>query len=504
MPAPTVSRATSRSGGGWAPALVAVLAAALPMLAVSDFTVDDAWVPVRYARSLAAGEGYRASAGAPVTDGVTPLGFAHLLVPFAKLGAQQAHGAARVLGVVAWLGAAGALGATIARLGGSRARFFALALVATSSPVAAWALAGLETGLVTALLATALVSRERGRAHVGAVVSGVAAGWRPELLPAVVVLAFAAVPPEIDATRSEARPLSRSIRVVLAVAPALLVAALRFTIFGRAAPLSVLAKTPILALGVSYAGAAALLAGYAAIVAPRGLRRTDGWTRALALAAVAHVAAMAFAGGDWMPLARLAVPVVPVVVLASARIMAAPTKPAILAGLPCAIAVAFQVFGFSRALPAVAIIERDRAALIREMKPVLEGARTIAAVDVGWLSVAAEHARIVDLAGITDPTVAAIPGGHTSKRLPRTFFKDRDVDTIVLLLGKSDEGGDVPWPERRYGRGTEAWIASIPEMRDAYEVAFTSATRTRYVVLRRVRVPEIPPPPEPQEPGGMW
>jgi len=471
----------------WRAAVVAVLLAALPMLPLSDFTVDDAWVPVRYARSLAMGQGYRPSAGAQVTDGVTPLGFAHALVPFAKLGAMQAHAAARIGGALLWLVAAAALGACIARLDGARTRFAALALVATSAPVAGWALAGLETGIVTAVVAFAVVLRERGTAKVGATLGGLAAAWRPELLPSVVVLAFASGPAKADPQRGEATPLARAIRVVLAVAPALIVAATRFAWFGRAAPLSVHAKLPQLSAGIAYAGAASLLAGYAAIVAPRGLIRADGWTRALALAVLVHVAAMAFAGGDWMPLARLAVPMCPVVVLAAARLLAVPTKPAILAVLPCALALAFQIFGFWRALPAVDHIERDRRALIVEMRPVLEGSQTIAGVDVGWLAVAAEHARIVDLAGITDPTVAAIPGGHTTKRLPRTFFDDRAVDTIVLLLGKggADEDAAAAWPDRRFSRGTEAWAASIPELRNCFELAYSSTTRTRYVVVKR-------------------
>lgn len=504
MGEPAVSTATARSKAPRLAVAVALAATVVPMLPVTDFTVDDAWVPVRYARSLALGAGYRPSAGAPVSDGVTPLGFAHLLWPIAATSAAAAHVAARIAGVLAVLAAMGALGATIARLGGSRLRFAALLLVATSSPLAAWSLAGLETGLVTAAVALALVLRERGRGKSGALALGLAAAWRPELLPAAVVVSFSATAPEIDPARDEARPLARSLRVVAAVAPALAVASIRAAAFGRAAPLSVHAKTPVLAMGVSYAGAAALLAGYVAIFAPRALRRGGGWTRALALAVVAHVAAMAFAGGDWMPLARLAVPVVPIVVLVAARTLVDPPRPVFRALLPVAVAVGFQIFGFWRALPAVQSIERDRAALIREMKPVLRDARTIAAVDVGWLSVAAEHARVVDLAGITDPTVAAIPGGHTSKRLPRTFFKDRDVDTIVLLLGKDEARADAAWPDRKYARGTEAWTASIPEMRDAYEVAFTSATRTRYVVLRRVHVPEVPAPPRQEEPGGMW
>lgn len=505
MPKGVASRVPQRGSRGLLAAVAALLAAALPMVLLSDFTVDDAWIPVRYARSLAMGMGYRASAGAPVSDGVTPLGFAHLLVPFAKLGTFQAHAAARLGGALVWLVAAAALGACIARLGGSKARFAALAILATSSPVAGWALAGLETGMVTAFVAIAMVMRERGAGRAGAVVTGLAAAWRPELLPAVVVLAFAATSVSADPERGETKPLSRSIRVLCAVAPALLVAATRFTVFGRAAPLSVLAKTPSLSAGMAYAGAAALLSGYLVIVAPRGLRAAESWTRSLALSVLVHVAAMALAGGDWMPLARLAVPMVPVVVLVAARLLASPTRAAFLAGAPLAAAVALQVVGFVTALPRVDSIERDRRTLIREMQPVLESSHTIAAIDVGWLAIAAEHARVVDLAGVTDPTVASIPGGHTTKRLPRTFFQDREVDTIVLLLGKGDDAPGAPWPDRRFSRGTEAWVASIPELRGSFELVFTSATRTRYIVLRRLPG-GFAPPTEPESPqsGGMW
>ena len=43
------------------------------------FVVDDALITARYAHNLATGLGYRLSPGAAVSDGVTPLGLAHLL-----------------------------------------------------------------------------------------------------------------------------------------------------------------------------------------------------------------------------------------------------------------------------------------------------------------------------------------------------------------------------------------------------------------------------------------
>src|SRR5262249_46499936 len=48
------------------------------------FTVDDALIPVRYARHLAAGQGWRFNLGGPATDGVTPLPWPLLLAPFAR------------------------------------------------------------------------------------------------------------------------------------------------------------------------------------------------------------------------------------------------------------------------------------------------------------------------------------------------------------------------------------------------------------------------------------
>jgi hypothetical protein len=40
---------------------------------------------------------------------------------------------------------------------------------------------------------------------------------------------------------------------------------------------------------------------------------------------------------------------------------------------------------------------------------------------------------IVDLAGLTDPEIAALHGGHTSKRVDVSMLEERKVDTIVLL-----------------------------------------------------------------------
>jgi hypothetical protein len=77
-----------------------------------------------------------------------------------------------------------------------------------------------------------------------------------------------------------------------------------------------------------------------------------------------------------------------------------------------------------------AVTER-RLELVRAGRPWLEGADRVAAVDIGWVGLATE-AHVVDLAGVTDPTIARLPGGHTSKAIYPGLFSDRDVDVWVI------------------------------------------------------------------------
>jgi hypothetical protein len=108
----------------------------------------------------------------------------------------------------------------------------------------------------------------------------------------------------------------------------------------------------------------------------------------------------------------------------------------------------------------------------------------VAALDIGWLG-AATDATIVDLAGLTDPVIAVLPGGHTSKAIPAALLDARKVDTIVLLLS---EGASLrePWTASQFARVVEQRIARIPGLDDEFHVAAESAApHLRYVVLER-------------------
>src|SRR4051794_12601610 len=84
--------------------------ALVPALAMWGFTVDDALISIRYAMNVAAGHGWRFDVGAAPSDGVTPLPWVPLLVPFAHGDALDVLVRAKVLGVAAWTVAGASLG----------------------------------------------------------------------------------------------------------------------------------------------------------------------------------------------------------------------------------------------------------------------------------------------------------------------------------------------------------------------------------------------------------
>ncbi|WP_438020689.1 hypothetical protein WMF18_17145 [Sorangium sp. So ce315] len=494
-------------------ALAGALSALLPALALSGFTVDDALITARYAHHLALGLGYRFNGAGPVTDGVTPLGWAFVLTPFAAGGPLAALAAAKAIGVAAWTLAAGALALAVDRCSGTPVRFAALLLVPASAPLGAWSAAGMETGVVAALGALAVALPALGRALAGAACAGIAAALRPELLPFALVVALAAqaaprregegeAPPgregeapgregeapgreaEGDTPPRPSRPAwARALAALaLAGAPFVAVALTRLAIFGRAAPLAALAKAPDAALGARYALACFLLTGPVALVAPLAWRALPAWPRGLLAAVAVHFLAVAAAGGDWMPLSRLVVPALPAVVLAAAHVASAADARA--TALRIALALAGEIFVMARVGPTAARVGAERLRVVEELRGALAGAEVVAALDIGWLG-AATSATLVDLAGVTDPAVAALPGGHTTKRIPGALLDARGVDALVLLLAEGQALAS-PWTASRFARGVEQRLARLPGAGEAFAPAAVSGVpHLRYVVLRR-------------------
>src|SRR5262249_5292471 len=150
---------------------------------------------------------------------------------FARSGPLAGLDAAKWLGVASVLLAVFGLGRRSLQRTSAAHGVALLLCLAVTAPVAAWAAAGMETGLVTALAIGALGSG--GWADVAA---AVAAGLRPELAPWCACVRFGF---RLQVGAPVARAAGSAGLVLASVA---VVGAIRTIAFGRAAPLAVFAK----------------------------------------------------------------------------------------------------------------------------------------------------------------------------------------------------------------------------------------------------------------------
>lgn len=496
--------------GTWG-ALGGALAAAFGICTAWGFSVDDALISGRVAAHLAHGLGYRFNAGGPVVDAVTPLGWAYLLAPFARDGALAAVRAASWAGGLAWLLAAAELGRRCAEHWAHARRFgplLCLLAIALSLPLSAWAVAGMETGLVLALGVGALAPT-----WCGAACAGVAAALRPELAPWAVVLSLG------QAWAVRASLPHRALAVALALAPALAVALVRWHVFGRAVPLAVFAKPSDLGHGLSYAFGTLFLAGPPyLLLAARAWRRVPARAWAIALGFGVHVVVLIGIGGDWMPFWRLAVPTFPSLLWVGAALAAQSANASNALRLLLVLASAGLLHYFRG--DATRSVRAEQAQRVAEGSALLLGSARVASVDIGWIGAtlpATGELQVVDLAGVTDPEVAYLPGGHTSKRLPADFLERRSVDTLLLRRALPASATTVASSVRE-GSATAAAIApaaAVAQLADArwvyavdrrvlglrgaerFEAVGTLAlgAAEQYVVLRRPSLPSPEPTP---------
>lgn len=427
-----------------------LLAAAIPALWMWGFTVDDALISVRYARHVVAGVGWRFDAGGPVTDGVTPLPWPLLLAPLAGASALTVLARAKVLGLLMWAASGAALGGAMGRVARAPTwvRAGTLGVLALSVPLAAHAVSGMETAVATTLATLAvLVAR---RPAVTAMLAGLAASLRPEMAPWACVLAF-------GLALAHGRRESSIGFALLALVPFVACALVRVLVWGHPAPLSLTAKPGELELGLPYAAAASVVVlTPILVVAPLAVRRSPV-ALAIVAAGLAHLAAVVIVGGDWMPYARLLVPIAPS--LALAAVLASEHAHALASGIRLLVAAALGVFLVVRGGTRGREVGAERAALIALATPQLRDCARVASLDVGWVSAATE-ADVLDLAGTTDPRVAALPGGHLTKHVDATFLLDLQPDALLLYsrVGLS-EGGLADWSSAPYERALERRLA---------------------------------------------
>lgn len=455
--------------------VVITLVSAVVALALGwGFTVDDALISTRVAHHLATGVGYRFNPGGPLSDCVTPLGWAPLIAPLAHGGVFSGLLAVRWLGVALHLATATLLGWVLARGSASLARIASMSLpLAVCLPWGAWASAGMETPLLTLLCTATLLG---GRWTLPC--ASLAAMLRPELLPWAFVL---------GALTPAAHPGQRVAHVALALCGAALAAVLRASIFGHPAPLAVFAKPSDFEHGVVYLARGLLWCGLPLLLlGGRAYRELPELSRRQGVALVAHFGAVVVAGGDWMALFRLLVPVLPACLAVAVELTARQPrwfsygKWAVASGACLLLAVDY--------VPQVRGVLAARHGLIEKADGLLRG-RVVGTLDVGWVG-ATGASRIVDFAGVTDLEVALLPGGHTSKRLPPDLLHRRRVDTLVLLLRP---GAPAPnwdpsrWRELPFARRVEWHAAQLDGAAEfaPVELLPLPGTGQNYLVLQR-------------------
>jgi hypothetical protein len=438
------------------------------------FTIDDAFIPIRYARNILAGHGWRFDANGPPSDGVTPLPWPIVILPLAFGNEPLAIlDRIRVFGVLVHLGSIGVLGWRIGGIDAARwVKGVALVALALCLPVAAHASSGMETALAMALATTAFAFFDRPA--VAAWLAGACAALRPEMIVWAAALASGLA----IAARAKVAWC-----VVRAVLPAIAVAIVRVACFGRPAPLAVLAKPADLGQGFMYAAAAIVACAIPVLVfAPLALRKERGPALAIAIAAVLHTIAVIAAGGDWMPYARLFAPIASGFAVAFVLLHAHVASIAVRG----AIAIAGSVAMWIVAAPRGRGVLRDRTALVLEARPLLRDAKKVAAVDIGWVS-AATDGPILDLAGLTDPQIALLPGSHTSKRVDAAMLLDRGADALLVYVPAETDPEN--WREAPYTRVVEARLVDSPAIRERFgnPRLLKVSEANGYILLRATR-----------------
>ncbi len=285
--------------------------------------VDDAFIGFRYVANLHAGHGFVLNPGDAPVEGVTNLGW---LLVLAGLGhVMPLTIAAKLAGIVALVVGLGLTMRVLAHLHATPSAMPSaivtgapLLLIAACFDVVYFALAGLETGLLFALLtALALLSVTPGRQRWIGPIAGIAFLVRPEAI--LVVLANAA----LRRDRASRRALAVALAIVVAITAA------RMIVFGDWLPQPARAKASGIGVilvnlrGLAVGGGAYLpfpLVGLPAlglmVLGWRRLRSSDAaLADMLGAITVAGVAFTLYALPDWTDLARYAAPYAPAMII---------------------------------------------------------------------------------------------------------------------------------------------------------------------------------------------
>jgi hypothetical protein len=446
-------------------------AVALVGLCAWPYTVDDAFIVARYAARLAGGHGYTFNPG-PATDGVTGPAWLVPGVVAVSFGLDPLV-SAKLAGLAcafaaAWL----ALSRLSRRAQGTQLVVTASALLICQPTLACSAVAGLETGaatLLAVLACAAALRRPTPRAlPLGLCVAGLA--WlRPELAFLSGVLLLACV------TRLGIRAAAPALG--LALLGGVSVCLFRWVLTGDVLPLALSAKQGSLSDGAGYCMRALAVGagGLGVVLVASGARYGRSDDRWLAAALAAHGVAVWLAGGDWMPGFRLFAPIVPLyaslAAVGSVRALRGRRASQALAVLSLFCACAIPLLDMYTRVPEwrAAGVSRERARpLVQRLQ---RETRRVALVDIGYLGYASGR-EVIDLAGITDPEIARLPGGHLNKQLSAGLLQRRAPDALLLHSSSPPLAASDGRLLELHGYPVEMRVARSRWVQQAFRVAF--------------------------------
>ncbi|NAZ76371.1 hypothetical protein GTQ99_13240 [Kineococcus sp. T13] len=242
-------RAVDRAGWAGAVVAAAVLVHLLLAWRLRGFVTDDSWITVRYAENLAAGAGWVWNPDGPVVEGASNPLLVLLEALVVALGGSALR-TAQVLGVAGGVACVLLVGLGGRAVLGRGAAAAGALLTAASAPFAAWAVGGLETLPVAALLTAGVLQLARpdgGRAPVAAAAFATLPWWRPEGLLVVAAVVGLSELTTVLALVRRRRPRPGALRrllwlVGLPCAAQLALEALRWSVYGHLLPNSVLYK----------------------------------------------------------------------------------------------------------------------------------------------------------------------------------------------------------------------------------------------------------------------
>ncbi|WP_343082258.1 hypothetical protein [Ostreiculturibacter nitratireducens] len=472
----------------WLIALLVLATAILNAVKFSGHFHDDAFISLRYARHLAELGELAWNPGEPVEGYTNPLhvvmSAALIRIGFDGMAAVHLINGAAVLALWALVWALTSGLPTAARLAGLSA--------AVCTPVLAWAWGGLEAVPAAAFVAGGFLAAiratgPRDRLALSALASflfGLAYLTRPDALmmnlaTGIAVLAVSGLP--LGRRMLHFVTLGSISGLML-----LLHVAVRLTVYGLWLPLTFYAKVGVdplerLEAGAIYLGLGMIeLPAIALVIAlalalrggtaepehdgARRLARMSMFTLALFLAYIV------WSGGDHMYFARILVPTVPVLALATAANIARLPRPAL-----GATALLLAVLGAGQAAVRPFAAADDAAAIGAVVGKYLAAnyppGTTIALATAGSTPYFADMHRYIDTLGLNDPVIALrdpVPILTEFQKSPGhgkgdgAYVLSRKPDVIILGLAAGPLGPDPVFL-------TDAELAANPEFARCYE-----------------------------------